>query len=119
MIVLNNYNFYDFYIFRHFSAVMIFCVSGESDNGFWRPPHFGRLHEGLEVLYFLCYNCWITKFNKPLLLEYLFKQVLVSSIRSVIMSSSGCYKCPQLLLTCSASRATFLGKRCVYQSRRD
>ena len=90
MIVLNNYNFYDFYIFRHFSAVMIFCVSGESDNGFWRPPHFGRLHEGLEVLYFLCYNCWITKFNKPLLLEYLFKQVLVSSIRSVIMSSSGC-----------------------------
>lgn len=45
MIVLNG-----FCVFRHFSAVMIFCVSGESDNGFWRPPHFGRLHEGLEVL---------------------------------------------------------------------
>lgn len=45
MIVLNG-----FCVFRHFSAVMIFCVSGESDNGFWRPSHFGRLHEGLEVL---------------------------------------------------------------------
>lgn len=67
---------------------MIFYVSGESDNGFWHPPHFGRLHEGLEVL--LYYSCWITKFNSPLLLEYLFKEVLVSSIRSVIMSSSGC-----------------------------
>lgn len=50
MIVFNSYNFDGFCVFRHFSAVMIFCVSGESDNGFWRPPHFGRLHEGLEVL---------------------------------------------------------------------
>lgn len=117
-ILITNRSLIEDLILSDTFQLWFFFVSGESDNGFCRPPHFGRLHEGLEVLFL--FSCWITKFNSShycssiCLRGFSFRALEVLLCQAAVVKSVS-----SLLLTCSASRGTFLGKRCVYQSRRD